>query len=361
MDIKAKLEDNIYSKELDKLTMSLGEVYELPLFKTMSSFEKEREKLLKSNIDTFTSKEIQSTLKNMEIALGSSSMQDVFNREEDYLKYTTPILDEIHKNDYEKLQKSLEVDIYEKYMKDDIAHTFKSLNIVDDTLNRINETSEIDLKKYASSFNQSFEDLTDNKNFLESSQSLLDISGEINKDKFKYDMKKLNREIPQYTPPLKLPNPTNYGKKIIESFKIQKGSLDMISNHMETQNQISKEQIDINKLLSNKQIKALDEQIKQNKVSAEQQNKDTKMMMYITIFIALVSIAIAIWTGVSSIIKADELYDKGNISSNQQHEELLNRLDSLKNEDTSKEQIKILKAMLATMEKNNEAKVDGSK
>jgi hypothetical protein len=343
----------MYKKELDKLKTSLGEVYDTSLFQTMNSFEKDREELLKASIDTFTSSTIQSAIKDMESVLGTPSMLDLFNNKDDYLNYTTPILDGMHNHNYEELQKALGVESYEKYIKDDISHTFKSLGIVDDTLQRINETSAIDLEKYTASFTKAFDDLTNNKNLLASSQSLLGMSEEINQDKFKYDMK---REIPQYISSPKLPNIPNYGKKIIEAHGIQNSSLERIVSHMEIQNKISEEQGKVNKLASDEQIKALAEQVKQNKVSSEQQNKDTNKMIYISIFIAILGFGVAIWTNIVSTNKANEIYEKENISSNQQHKELLNRLDGLKSGETSKEQIKILKAMLATMERNSQTK-----
>jgi len=345
----------VHRKELDKLKIALGGVYESPLFEGVNSFQKEREELLKASSETFGTLTVQSQIKDMEKALESISMQNTFNTKDDYLEYATPILDEIKNHDYVQLQKSLKVDAYEKYMKDDISQAFKSLNIVDDSLRKLNEASVIDLERYTSSLGKTFEDLSHNENLLESSQNLLSISEEINKDKFKYDMNKLHsRKLPQHVPPShKLPNMPNYGKEIIESLEIQKESLSIIVCRMTEQNEISQKQVDLNKLSSKQQIKALEKQIEQNKVSTEQQNNDTKKMIKITVFIAFISILIAIVTAVFSIKKADEIYDKENKSSKQQHSELLSLIDTIKNKDLDNKLIEILTAILKTMEKKN--------
>ena len=344
----------MHRKELDKLKIALGGVYESSLFEGVNRFEKEREELLKASVDTFETLTVQSHIQDMEKALGSVSMQNTFNTKDDYWDYASPILDEIKNHDYDELQKSLKVDT-EKYMKNDITQAFKSLNIVDDSLKKLNEASAIDLEKYSSSLGKAFEDLSHNENLLESSQNLLSISEEINKDKFKYDMNKLHsRKLPQYVPPShKLPNMPNYGKEIIESLEIQKESLSIIVCRMTEQNEISQKQVNLNKLSSKQQIEALEKQIKQNKVSTEQQNNDTKKMIKITVFIAFISILIAMLTAVFSIKKADEIYDKENKSSKQQHSELLSQIDTIKNKDLDNKQIEILTAILKTMEKKN--------
>lgn len=236
--------------------------------------------------------------------------------------------------------------------------------------------------KYIDRYSDIAQNLSEKKEFLETSIDLTSLGKEINNEIYKYKMDDINHREKlfhdfEHAKPIEF---RNYAHEMLEEFKIQNEKLSTVIEHLKTQNEsldiqikqdkassekqiyklqeqiesnnlASKNIIDENKETANQQIQLLKEQIDKSDVSFAKQLKDSRKSMKWTIGIAVVSIAIAIGSTIWSANKTEEIYNKENISSDEQHKEIKEILknNSNKNLNSEEKQLKVLNQIFESM------------
>lgn len=235
----------------------------------------------------------------------------------------------------------------------------QSFESLESSMNKILEKDIPNKDKYFDTYSQIAENLSSSNDLSINTQKILSLTENLNKEQFKYDMDRLIIEQP------KLYNTTNYGQIITDSLKQQRDSLVLVVTHLEENNSLlkkqikdhnitSKEIIEENKKLATEQIKLLENQVINSEKSFTQQLSDSKKTLYITIGIAVVSIAIAIGSTIWSVNKTEEIYIKENVSGDNQHNQLKEILENNSNKDLIFEdkQLKVLNQILESIKEN---------
>lgn len=205
------------------------------------------------------------------------------------------------------------------------------------------EKKQEEAEKYASLYIKNVEDFMATKASLASTQSLLSLAESVNRDNFQSDISELSIQQPKFDPSENtLPNIRNYAQEMLESLNVQRETLIKIVSHTEEQNDILKQQISL------------------TQESSIKQGKDNRRAIYITLIVAVVSIVVSIYSADLSVKKAEEIYQKENISTTKQNTTINQSLDTLKHNTNIKKEVQQLKEQLSVLNQNIEDIVQNS-
>ena len=179
------------------------------------------------------------------------------------------------------------------------------------------------------------EEALNNQNFLESATKYTDMSKRLNNNLYSHKLGSLtNLDMKP------LPENRNYAQEMLNEFKLQNERFNIVIENLERQNKLIEQQLEQDQLSSEKQIIALEQQLDDNKKISDQNNKNNKIMISITLFVAFISIIASIYTVDLAIDKTEEIYQKENNSSTLQNYIVNNKLDELNLNTNNKQLIK---------------------
>jgi hypothetical protein len=325
--------------KLEELQKQLDEVYESPTFKAIKELEEDRKSILATSSIAEIAKTQQHELEKL---IGNSSLQNAFKSVQDYEKYTSPILDSLHKNNFQALHDSLSKS-YESLLKPQISETFKTLTESQMKLSDYANIGNLSIDEYlGTSVKSALENIKANESLLDSSKVLNSTFGQIDTNIFKEKIngfeeeRKLLETKPYHfheLPNIEIPkNPIfdviEQNEKIIAHLDLQNKSLNEIAKYLANEN----EKLDTHNSIT-------EQQIKKNDVSAKK-----------ALWIAIISIIISIVATAGAIFTSYDIYNKEDISDNTQHKELVEKIE--KSNDSS-EQNKLLKELLQEVKIQN--------
>lgn len=328
--------------EWEKLQLKLNGAYETLHLDSLKSFEDDRQKLINSSLETFHSDSVQAQIKELQKELNSPSIQNLFDTEDSYLKYSQPILDSITNNNLQSLQEKLSQSNYESYLKADVSPAMESLKFAEQSINELKNNSYLDVNKYSSSLDSALALSSINKdNLFNQAKELTSSVKKIETEMFQDKMNMLNQkrlEIPKMIEPIKIPkNPMiAQNKQIIGLLDMQSEALLSIGKYISSQN----EKLDT-------QNEIIKEEIKDNKKSAKQ-----------AFWTAIGSIGVAVLATLWASWVTYDVYNKTDKSDSKNQEILLEHIDKSNIKENSKKQVEILNAILKAMENRKGGKND---
>lgn len=325
--------------KLEELQKQLDEVYKSPIFKAIKDFEEDKKTILATSSITDMAK---MQMDDLEKLIGNTSLQNAFKSAQDYEKYTSPILNSLHKNDFQELHDSLSKS-YESLLKPQISETFKTLTESQMKLSDYANIGKFNIDDYlGSSVKSALESIKSNESLLDSSKILNSTLGQIDTNIFKdrindfEEQRKLLETKPyHFHEPLNIEIPKNpifdvieQNEKIINHLDLQNKSLNEIAKYLANQN----EKLDTQNSITEKQIKENDKSAKK------------------ALWIAVSSVIISIIATFGAILVSYDIYHKEDISDNTQHKELL---QSINRTDNIVEQNRLLKELLQEVKMQN--------
>jgi len=221
-----------------------------------------------------------------------------------------------------KTKKELENYTQNYQVSDTTFNAIQSAMNVDKSILELAKNQQEEAKKYANLYSKTVEDIVASQSSLKSTKSLLSLAESIDKEQFKIDMGELSYREHISHP---LPEIRNYTQEMLDVLEVQKETLHKIVVHSDKQNNFLKQQVIL------------------TEESSKEQGKNNRIAIYITLFVAVISIAVSVYSMNLSIKKSEEIYQKENNSSTLQNSIVNSKLENIKQNTNNKKLIKNIK------------------
>lgn len=205
---------------------------------------------------------------------------------------------------------------------------------IEQSIIELAEKKKDEAEKYAGEYIKNVEAFMASQASLESRQSLLSLAESVNKDNFQSNIYDLSHKQPKFDHTDTLPDIRNYAQEMLESLDIQRETLIKIVSHTEEQNDILKQQISL------------------TQESSLEQGKDNRKAIYITMFVAIISVIISLYSVDLSVKKSEDIFQKENISTTKQNSIVNKNLEKIKQNTNSEKVVKQLQEQFKVLNQN---------
>lgn len=286
-----------------KISQELQKAYENPTLSTIKRLQEDQQSLLSSSISQWNTPSIQQKIQEYEKLLKEPGLAAAFATQQDYEKYTKPLLSLLESHEYQTAQKNLQD------LKPRIKPEYYAIESAIEQLQKTLDTPSINstlqhipkLSQYESSISKAIESISKNEALLTSSKQLFNAGKGLAHDSIQQRMNEHQVENARIMhielPDIKIPeNPLiNLNRQIVEIGNIQNEMLKDISDQMRLQNEYT-----------DKEIQALEYQ---NEI-AKEQISDNKKSSRNAVRVAIASVIMSIVVSGISIWATYDIYNK---------------------------------------------------
>jgi len=253
------------AKHAYKISQDLKKAYDNPIFNAINKLHKDQQSLLSSAVSQWNTPSLQEKIREYEKLLKEPCLAAAFATQQDYEKYTKPLLSLLKSKEYQTTKKTLEslkLRIKPEYsaVESAISQLQKTIDTqsVNSVLQKIPKLSE-----YKSSISKAMKSISKNQDLLASSKQLFIAGKGLANDSIQqrmndYEAKNtriMHREIPNIKIPV---NPlVDLNKQIIQVETLQNEMLKDVSEQMSLQNEYTDKEIqtlEYQNEIANKQI-----------------------------------------------------------------------------------------------------------